>query len=364
MSQVKVGIMTLYINQKNQIEERPYFRRCIEVGHKLGLDVFVFTPQDVIYKSRKVYAHVFDLKRRHWMRRWMQVPEIIFDRCRYQPTPRFQQLKLFRKKFPNLKYLNRPLANKWVIHQLFHNVKDLRKHLPATLYYQGKEDLVEMLKKYRTVYLKPINGTGGRGILKVQRKEGGRLLVEGRNPSRKMINRQVLSLSRISQLIQSWSSKRSYLVQQGIDLTLSTGRVHDYRLLIQKNGQGKWEYTGCAGRIGAKRSITSNLHGGGRAASLDHMLSHWFSKAEERETIKKAMKDLSFKVVDVLDQRFGQLCELALDLAIDRSGHIWLLEINPKPGRQVFTKIGERSTYDKAISRPLEYALWMSKQWG
>ncbi len=362
MPRPKLGIMSLYINQKRQLEERPYLRQSIQQGDQLGVDVFVFTPEDVSYKKRQVYGHFYHLKQRKWYRQWTAIPEFIFDRCRYQPNHRFQLLKQFRSRYPNLTYLNRPLANKWIIHQLFSKDAQIKKHLPATQAYNGKAALVHLLKQHKLLFLKPINGTGGRGILKINRDQTGRIRVEGRNPSRKMIKPQTLSLQQIHRIVQSWSNKRNYLIQQGIELKLNNGRVHDYRLLIQKNEQGEWDYTGCAGRVGAQKSVTSNLHGGGKAMPADELLSAWFPSSADRERIKNDMKQLSYRIVNVLERQYGQLCELALDLAVDRKGHVWLIEINPKPGRQVFSQIGQPSIYLKAVSRPIEYALWLYKQ--
>ncbi|MNC74339.1 Endospore coat-associated protein YheD [compost metagenome] len=56
------------------------------------------------------------------------------------------------------------------------------------------------------------------------------------------------------------------------------------------------------------------------------------------------------------------MCELALDIAIDERGKVWLLEINPKPAREVFARIGNKGMYQKAIERPLEYALYLYKR--
>ncbi|MNN95053.1 Endospore coat-associated protein YheD [compost metagenome] len=56
------------------------------------------------------------------------------------------------------------------------------------------------------------------------------------------------------------------------------------------------------------------------------------------------------------------MCELALDIAIDERGKVWLLEINPKPAREVFARIGNKDIYQKAIERPLEYALYLYKR--
>ncbi|MNY82113.1 hypothetical protein D3C86_2240400 [compost metagenome] len=38
-----------------------------------------------------------------------------------------------------------------------------------------------------------------------------------------------------------------------------------------------------------------------------------------------------------------------------------MLEVNPKPAREVFSRSGDSSTYRKALTRPLEYAMWVYK---
>ncbi|MNU00093.1 Endospore coat-associated protein YheD [compost metagenome] len=76
------------------------------------------------------------------------------------------------------------------------------------------------------------------------------------------------------------------------------------------------------------------------------------------------MERLARYTVSFLERQFGSLCELALDIAIDESGRVWLLEINPKPAREVFSRTGEMGIYQRAISRPLEYALYLLKKNG
>lgn len=362
MPQPTLGIMTLYLDRKKRIEERSYFRKLIQAGKKLGMEVFLFTPSDVDSARKRIYAFDYDTGASQWRRKWTSFPEIIFDRCRYQPTERFKQLKQFRSKYPDLTYLNRPLANKWVIHQLLHRNSRIRPHLPDTKIYDSSQDVFHALKQHKIVYLKPINGTGGRGILRVERLSDNLFLFEGRDTSRRIITPQKISRPQFVAKLSAWNTKQRYLIQQGLDLQLSSGRVHDYRLLIQKNHKGEWEVTGCAGRIGAKKSITSNLHGGGRAVPMTKLLQHWLKSEDKVEATRKKVYDLAHDVVEHIENQYKTMCELALDIAIDRSGYIWLLEINPKPSREVFNKIGELDTYRKAIARPLEYALWLYKQ--
>lgn len=74
------------------------------------------------------------------------------------------------------------------------------------------------------------------------------------------------------------------------------------------------------------------------------------------------LNKLGFDTAEYLETKFGHLCELGIDIAVDPSGHPWILEVNPKPSREIFYRIGETETYKKAISRPLEYAAWLLKQ--
>ncbi|GAB2723138.1 YheC/YheD family protein [Paenibacillus thermoaerophilus] len=361
MTQETLGIMTLYIGAKGNLEERTYFRKMTVAGRKLGLDVAVFTPQDLSADGKQVYAHQYSPDAKTWTRRWIPLPHLIYDRCRYQESERFRQFREFRKKYAHLTFLNKPLANKWAMHQTLAKNEEIRKHLPETRIYRDSRDLLGLLSQQRLVYMKPVNGTGGRGILRIEKISGDQYLVEGRDRKRNILAPRRIRKDQLHVRLSAWGLRNRYLVQQGIRIELPDGRVHDFRLLIQKNGKGEWEVTGYAGRIGAKRSITSNLHGGGQAVAVDRLLKERFGE-EKAESIQANMRSLGEKVAKYVESQYGQLCELGIDLAVDPKGHIWLIELNPKPGREVFSRLGDRQAYAKAIRQPLEYALFLARK--
>jgi glutathione synthase/RimK-type ligase-like ATP-grasp enzyme len=363
MTQPVLGILTLYLNDAGTLEERKYYERMTAEGRKLGLQLFVFTPQDVNDAKQRIYAHFYHPESGRWTRRWTSFPSLIFDRCRIQRTPRFEQLLKFRSRYSHLTFLNRPLRNKWQVHTLLSKDNRFSAYLPRTRYVHSVDDVRDMLKSHSLLYLKPINGTGGRGILRIERLPGGMLSVQGRDQNRRIVPPQRMSGDKLEGYLAKWNLKDvRYIVQQGLQLRLSSGCVHDYRLLVQKNGEGKWEMTGCAGRVGAPGSITANLHGGGRAAKMDQLLEQWIGDAAKRDAVKREVEQFGVGLADYLELCCGALCELAIDLAIDKSGRIWLIEVNPKPAREVFIRAGETETYRQAIVRPLEYALWRHKQ--
>ncbi|WP_151735465.1 YheC/YheD family protein ['Paenibacillus yunnanensis' Narsing Rao et al. 2020] len=363
MPEPVLGILTLYLNDAKQLEEKGVYRRMIIEGSRIGLDVFVFTPMDVNSAKEMIHALIYDPASGKWSRKWRPFPAMIYDRCRIQRSTRFQQLLQFRSKYSHLTFLNRPLRNKWTIHQTFAQKSRFRQHLPETLLYQSSADLVRMLKFAPLVYVKPINGTGGRGILRIERLRDAKGMydIQGRRQNRQIIAPRKVSLSRLESIVRQWCIGSRFVVQQGIPLRLPGGRVHDYRMLVQKNGQGVWELTGMAGRVGAARSVTSNLHGGGHAVRAEKLLKEWLGTEERAAKVIKTAEKLGLEAAAYLEDSFGALCELAFDLAIDREGRIYVLEVNPKPAREVFARSGDSATYHKALTRPLEYAMWVYK---
>ncbi|MCM3127318.1 YheC/YheD family protein [Paenibacillus provencensis] len=358
-----LGILTLYLNDKKQLEEKKIYERMISEGERLGLDVYVFTPSDVHPSKEMIHALIYETEHKRWARKWRKFPDMIFDRCRIQRSARFQELKHFRVKYAHLLFLNRPLRNKWTIHQVLHKKQRFKPYLLDTKLFSSNTDLKSMLKKHSLLYVKPINGTGGRGILRIERlTRGGLLLVQGRDHNRQILEPRQMHYSLLPKLLKNWGVKSRYIIQEGVQLQLSNGRVHDYRMLVQKNQDGIWEFTGCAGRIGGYKSVTSNLHGGGTAIEMNELLSQWLTDSDKRAEVRSAVEQFGVDVAKYLEATYGALCELALDIAIDKNGDIYLIEVNPKPAREVFAQIGQNEVYKQAIVKPLEYSLWLYNQ--
>ncbi len=92
---------------------------------------------------------------------------------------------------------------------------------------------------------------------------------------------------------------------------------------------------------------------------MNQLLTQWIRNEDQREKITKQGEKLGLDIAAYLEESYGALCELALDLAINKDGHIYVLEVNPKPAREVFARIGEKETYRRSIAKPMEYALWV-----
>ena len=357
MKRPVIGVLTW--REGKRFAEPVYFRRLIKAGEQLGATVFLFAPHDVLAGERQVRGYVLD-RNGKWQARLFAAPDAVFDRYRYTPNQAFRDYVAFRRT-SRLLYVNNRLANKWRVHEVLFRDEKMHRWLPETLLY-NPVNLTKMLKRHSLLYVKPINGTGGRNILRIERTGAGYRLL-GRDKQRAKVSTLLSAGSAVQRFVSRWAKGDKYIVQQGLHLQLIPKRSVDMRLLIQKDGSGEWSVTGHAIRVGGERSATSNLHGGGKAVPVPTFLAPRFG-VEKTEQIVQDCEQLAYQTAHTLENHFGRMVEFGLDIGIDVDGRAWLIEVNPKPAREVFREMGMTELYRRAIARPLEYALYLAKMQG
>ncbi|TPG82088.1 YheC/YheD family protein [Brevibacillus laterosporus] len=350
-----IGILTW--REGTKFSEPKYFRNLIRQGKELGVKVFLFSHRDVLVKQRRVRGYIPD-KQGGWSSKWFGWPDVVIDRCR---TRQPGYLSFRRQK--HFLYANSVFSNKWNITDYLWKDETMRKWMPRTQIYSEKA-LHAYMEDFPIVYVKPGNGTGGRSVLKISRVKGGFLLV-GRNKNVQHKTWQVTSRDALVERVNLWVDQEQirkgyFMVQQGLDLALLPDRPSDTRLLIQKNQQGKWSITGLGVRVGVLKSATSNLHNGGKATDFISFMNNKFGEERGKEILNEC-HELAYYTVKKLEEKYGRMLEFGLDIGIDTSGHIWLIEVNPKPGRDIFLGMGKAELYKEAVRNPLAYAIWLAE---
>ncbi|MNP78274.1 hypothetical protein D3C76_1758460 [compost metagenome] len=71
--------------------------------------------------------------------------------------------------------------------------------------------------------------------------------------------------------------------------------------------------------------------------------------------------NISLRSAEIIEIDSGiHLCEVSVDLALDKEGHVWIIEVNGKPQKSLYDEI---SFQKKAVySRPIEYARYLHNQ--
>lgn len=346
-----VGILTW--RKGERFSEPDYLRRLVVAGQKLGAKVYLFSHQDVNVAERKIRGFT-PTKAGGWSSKWYAWPDVVIDRYRRR-VPQYMRLR-HSKLFT---FANSPFSKKWRVTLMLAKDERVSHWIPeSSVYAPGK--VKAMLKRFPIVYIKPGNGTGGRSILKVK-AAGRQYVLSGRDRLSALHQATLKTAEGVEKWVKRWVKEQqlgdgNFLVQQGVDLGVLPNRVADVRVLIQKDEQGYWSVTGCGVRVGEKGSSTSNLHGGGKAVPFQPFLAAVFGK-ERARTITSEVVQLAHQTAVTLEERFGRMMEFGLDIGVDVDGRPWLIEVNPKPGREVFREIGDMDTYERAIARPVQFAL-------
>jgi len=342
--------------------EPDYFRQLVAQGRELGADVFLFSPRDVDMEARLINGFV-PAEGKGWKERRFAWPDVVIDQYRYYPLEKHKGYLPFRKQ--NLfVYANSRFANKWRVHHVLAEDELMNRWLPESRPF-SKQNVAEMLELYPLLYIKPTNGSGGRSILCVEKRLNGYVL-RGRTKMQGTRVQKIASQQQLLQRLHQWVHHQKhgnelFFIQQGLRLDLLPRRTVDTRLLIQKNGEGEWKVTGMGVRVGGIKSSTSNLHGGGKAVSTGRFFASRFGREKARDIIAEC-RELAHRTVAVIERHYGSMLEFGLDIGVDVTGKVWLIETNPKPGREILRKTGQLERYQLAVRRPLEYALFLIKQ--
>lgn len=340
--------------------EQHFYRRLSLLGQRLGLAVFVFFPHRLDWERERVVGYVYSPSSKRWEKRLCPFPDAVYDRCFYANARTFNAYREPIRKLmasSGARFLGRGLKGKWTVHQMMVRDEALKPHIPETERLQRPDDIVRWLDALGELFLKPHGGSQGKGVLHIAETPKG-FFVKGRTAKNEPVRLGFRSRSRMLRWVSHFVADRRYLIQRYLTLTTAAGEAFDIRALVQKNGKGRWELTGMAVRLGAPGSVTSNLHGGGRAEEVEPFLRRKYG-SEAAEAIIRTASDIAQRVPVVLEQYHGRLAELGVDLGVDGDGHIWVLEANSKPGRSAFAALADERVRLASIRNPMLYAKYL-----
>ncbi|MDA8351999.1 MAG: YheC/YheD family protein [Firmicutes bacterium] len=235
------------------------------------------------------------------------------------------------------------VASKGLKHQVMEQHPSLRSYLPRTSWF-SQESLNRWATRFPVTFLKPDQGGGGTGILRIRREGGGSFEVCDRR-----FCCSVLSSDLYTAVKKKMLPERRYLVQEGIQLAVIRGRPFDIRVMLQKPG-GRWVISGMVAKVAAKGQFVTNRCKGGRPLTVERALEE-VSIREKREVeeVLRELKQMSLLTAKVLGARFPGLRELGIDVGMDRRGHLWVFEVNTRPRFQLFRKVGQPRLYSRIL---------------
>lgn len=355
-----LGIIVSLVQKKKSppFSEEAFFRQLAQEGEKFGIEIVVFHPQMVHWKMRLVTC--WHLRQGRWQLTKRPIPTLIYDRCYYVDSAHYRRLKPYVKRIendPTVRLLGKALGGKLQTYQILKQNDKLFPYLPPTIPIHSTTEVVTFFKQQNIQHLllKPNGGSHGCGVIVITHQNHG-YLVRGRTKKNQPFVHWFSTNEMLEQWLTQFIGSTRYIAQPFLSLhTPDDYRPFDVRILVQKNERKEWEITGMAIRTGKPHTITSNLHGGGEAYSIKPFLENYYSQ-EVVTWLLNQIEWISQEVPRFIEQHHGPLLELGIDIGIDTTAQIWILEVNSKPGRSIFLKTGDLEIRQRAVQLPILYA--------
>ncbi|HLO02712.1 MAG TPA: YheC/YheD family protein [Symbiobacteriaceae bacterium] len=326
----------------------PFVQNLTRLGVEEGVEVTAVYRGDVNQRTRRMLVTRYLGPEGGWQQEERGLPDVLWNRClrhdRHRILPWFgrEGVALFFQRF----------LNKWQAHQLLRQDEAIAPHLPETHLLEEGEQLLDLLDRYPTAYIKPINGSLGKGIMRVEPATRRRLKLRYVSPRTGRLRELLATADDLDDWLDDDEREGQYIAQQGLALDLADARPVDLRLLLQKDRSGEWGVTGLGARRAAADRFTANLHTGGEGVPLDAIVTE---TGLEAKTVAELAGQLGLQIAHSLESCCGPLGELGIDFGLDRSGRLWLIEENARPGRALFSQIGPPDLAEATYRRPLQY---------
>lgn len=306
--------------------------------------IYIFAMKHVDTKNKLIRGKYYDPAIQAFIDAILPYPAVVYFRT--NPTPEIY--RHFKNLLGKEKLYNYPYrSNKWVFWQVAQNFPELYSHLPETREYNTLEDVVDMLRKHNTVYLKPHDWSRGRGIYRLSWEKQRYVLKDSIGRLWAASNTDILA-----QLLQKLP-QRKYLIQQEI-FFYHQGHKADFRVYLQRDEAQKWKYKWLEMKIAIKGSIISNFRNRYDLLPGEEALQTIYAlNPEEVKQKLEEITQLSTQALWAMEENGHHLGDVALDLVIDRDLKVWLLEVQPDYFSDVF-----RVEFQKVHMHPdsFEYA--------
>ncbi len=198
-----------------------------------------------------------------------------------------------------------------------------------------------MLNKHKMVYIKPINGSFGQGVIRVEKNENYRF--QSGKAARSF--RTFLGLFGA---LNKAKLNRSYLVQQGIHLLTHQKRIFDIRIMVQKSPKKVWEATGYIGRVAHPQKIVTNFHNSGKPLPLELLLAPYL-KNQKKDDYIKSLRHLGYQIATQYQKIYPGFKEIGIDIGIDKDLKPWVLEVNTAPDPFIFNQLKDKKMFFKVL---------------
>ncbi|MFC5529324.1 YheC/YheD family protein [Cohnella yongneupensis] len=336
-----------------------FCRELTDACRSQGAYVYFFTPGAIGANLSTVEGWVYT---KGWHKLTLPAPDVVNNRLTSRKLENQPIVQSFLKEIKhryNGKVFNEKFLDKSEVFDALKKDSSLLKYLPESHSLHNVNQLKSMCARYSSVFLKPVRGSLGKGIIRITRvgPESWQASFATVNGTRKQ---PFNSLTKLFAAIATNMKANRFLIQQGLALIEIGGRPVDFRALTHKNLTGKWTITSIVSRTAGNHHFVSNLARGGTLATVREAVSKSNLPAMHRGDASARLQKASLDIAKGIDTHIpAHFAELGIDLALDTSGRVWLLEVNSKPSKNDNTPLTE-GKIRPSVRMIIQYARFIS----
>ena len=306
-----------------------FLEECANAGKKHGIQVAILSPQALSVTKKEMQTWIFHENK--WIKATLPLPDVIYNRItsrRVEANKQLQAKLNILRSYYQIPIFNETFLDKLHVHDLLAKEPKIKHMLPETHRFH-RNRLRKMLSQYPILYLKPTNGSLGKGIIRLIRRPYQ--IFYQSSTANGTVTLTFRSVRECIKTIADRIGRQSYLIQRGLHLATFGGRQLDFRVLAQKNNLGIWSITSMVARIANNHHIVSNLASGGTIRRASEVINEL--NIPGKPTIRQ-LKQTALTITQTFEKLTkGHFAELGIDLALDKNGKIWLIELNSKPSK-------------------------------
>lgn len=219
---------------------------------------------------------------------------------------------------------------------------ELKSALPATKKL-SKSSFQSLLEQYGQIIVKPTGGWGGDGVIAISLNDSQSFTIHHGK-----IKHTVTGLWAAYAYIAKRTRGTTHLVQRQIRLAQVNGRPFDIRVMVQKQPRSKWKVTGRLAKVAGSGYIITNIaRSKGKVVPLSEAIhaSNISSTSSTQQLIER-IDHIARKSAKHL-KKYYRINTVGMDIGLDTSGKVWIIEPNFKPDITLFRKLKDRSVYRK-----------------
>jgi hypothetical protein len=236
--------------------------------------------------------------------------------------------------------------NKFVKYQHMKNFAPLAPYLPQT-YWMSPKAFWGLMTQYGRAIVKPAGGSRGRGVYQVTSLGNGQYDIHIENRKIRKVG-EAETYDYLNQCIGS----ESYIVQRWISRASVGGRPFDMRVIIQRKRNSKeWTITAKIAKVVGDGYIVSNItRSKGTLLPVHTAIARSSLKKHSLRSLQSSIDRVGLLSARRLSTLFPNHRIYGLDLALDQSGHPWIIEANLFPALSHFQKLKNKTMLRQIMS--------------